>query len=241
MLIDTHCHIHDHEYPLDPDKVLAEASQNDVRQVIVIGTCPSDAHRAQAFAATHPNVFWSYGYHPDEATENFEFFSDDNLVSIGEIGLDYHYKPYDRVAQIQRFEMMLDLAVKQDLPINFHIREAFSDFWPILNNFPIKNAVLHSFSDDATNLRKALDAGFYIGVNGLATFANLPLAPLESIILETDAPFLAPKPFRGQPNQPAYILQIATWLAQRLGVSLDTVATQTSANAQKLFRLPPPV
>ena len=138
MLVDTHCHLHDHEYPLDRTQVLTNATQHDVRQIIVIGTCPSDAKDAQRFANAHANVFWSYGYHPGEPEEEFEFFQDDKLVSIGEIGLDYHYQPYDRSAQIRRFEMMLDLAQRYALPVNLHIREAFADFWPIFDNFHIQ-------------------------------------------------------------------------------------------------------
>ena len=238
MLVDTHCHLHDHEYPLDRTQVLTNATQHDVRQIIVIGTCPSDAKDAQRFANAHANVFWSYGYHPGEPEEEFEFFQDDKLVSIGEIGLDYHYQPYDRSAQIRRFEMMLDLAQRYALPVNLHIREAFADFWPIFDNFHIQKAVLHSFSDSPENLRRALDRGLFIGLNGLATFAEIPLAPLDRILLETDAPFLAPVPFRGRPNEPAYIFNIAEWLSRRLQIPLETVAEQTTLNAQNFFSLP---
>ena len=238
MLVDTHCHLHDHEYPLDRTQVLTNATQHDVRQIIVIGTCPSDAKDAQRFANAHTNVFWSYGYHPGEPEEEFEFFQDDKLVSIGEIGLDYHYQPYDRSAQIRRFEMMLDLAQRYALPVNLHIREAFADFWPIFDNFHIQKAVLHSFSDSPENLHRALDRGLFIGLNGLATFAEIPLAPLDRILLETDAPFLAPVPFRGRPNEPAYILNIAEWLSRRLQIPLETVAEQTTLNAQNFFSLP---
>lgn len=240
MLIDTHCHIHDLDYPLGPNQTLLRAKQQDVLQVIVIGTCPSNAKLAQSFASQHPDVFWSYGYHPSEIAETIDFSSDQKLVSIGEIGLDYHYQPYDRSAQIRRLEMMLEIATQYKLPVNFHVREAFEDFWPILDNFHLASAVLHSFSDSPSNLNQALDRGLYIGVNGLATFADIPLAPLDRIVLETDAPFLTPRPFRGQPNEPAFVRPIAEYLAARFNLPFETIATQTTHNAQQLFRLPPP-
>lgn len=162
-------------------------------------------------------------------------------VAIGEIGLDYHYKPYNRPAQIALFERMLDLAARHHLPVIFHIREAFPDFFAIINNFPKIQGVVHSFSDSAKNLELSLEHGFYIGVNGLATFANLPTPPLERILLETDAPFLTPVPFRGKINTPGYVKNIAEWLSTKLGVSVATIATVTTQNARKCFNLRSPV
>jgi len=159
------------------------------------------------------------------------------LVAIGEIGLDYHYQPYDRGQQIKLFEQMLQLVEKHDLPVIFHVRKAFDDFWPIVDNAKIKHAVLHSFSDNQSNLNQAIKRGLYIGVNGLVTFTNVPLPPLESMILETDAPYLTPKPFRGKINEPSYVKNIAEWVADKLNVPFSTVATQTTANATKLFNL----
>jgi TatD DNase family protein len=158
-------------------------------------------------------------------------------IAIGEIGLDYHYKPYNRAAQIKLFEQMLNLAQQHNLPIIFHVREAFDDFWPIVDNFKVKNAVLHSFSDHAANLKAAIKRDFYIGVNGLVTFTTIPLPPLEHIILETDAPYLTPKPFRGKINEPSYVKCVAEWVAGKLKVPLHRVAAQTTHNTTKLFNL----
>jgi TatD DNase family protein len=159
------------------------------------------------------------------------------LVAIGEIGLDYHYQPFDRDAQIKLFERMLDLAQKQNLPIIFHVREAFDDFWPIVDNAGVKNAVLHSFSDNEANLQAAIKRNFYIGVNGIVTFANIPLPPLEYMLLETDAPYLTPRPFRGKINEPSYVKHIAEWVADKLKVSPVVVADQTTTSATQLFNL----
>jgi TatD DNase family protein len=238
MLVDTHCHIHDANYPLPADEVLARAKVAGVERVIVIGTCPSDARVARDFAAKREGVFWAYGYHPSEVEEPLEFFRDEKLVSIGEIGLDYHYKPFDRAAQIKRLEMMLELAEREGLAVNFHVREAFEDFWPIVDNFKLTGgAVLHSFSDNEANMNEAIRRGMFIGVNGLVTFAPVPLPPLRWMVLETDAPFLTPSPFRGKINEPSYIKNIAEWVAVKLQVHLSEVETTTTANAEKLFIL----
>ena len=238
MLIDTHCHIHDKEmFPLDADEVLVRAKQAGVNRVIVIGTCPSDARHAQEFAAKRDGVFWAYGYHPEEKEEPLEFFRDEKLVSIGEIGLDYHYGRETRDAQIKRFEIMLDLAQRENLPVNFHVREAFEDFWPIVDSFKLKSAVLHSFSDGQENLNQGIKRGMFIGVNGLATFAKIPLPPLESMIFETDAPFLTPVPFRGKINEPGYVKNIAEWVAVAQKRDFDEVCKITTQNAERLFNL----
>ena len=159
-------------------------------------------------------------------------------VAIGEVGLDYHYTGYDRAAQIRLFEQMLQLAVDNDLPVSFHVREAFDDFFPVVGNFPAVRGVVHSFTDSKKILKRILtETDFYVGVNGLATYSTLPTPPLERILLETDAPFLTPVPFRGIINEPAYVRQIADWLATKLGQEYQTIDMETTKNATKLFKL----
>ncbi|MBR6505760.1 TatD family hydrolase [Candidatus Saccharibacteria bacterium] len=157
-------------------------------------------------------------------------------IAIGEVGLDYHHDGYDREAQIKLFEQMLQLAVDNDLPVSFHVREAFEDFFGVVANFPKVRGVVHSFSDSKKKLKRILETtDFYIGVNGLATYSTLPLPPLERILLETDAPFLTPTPFRGIINEPAYVPCIADWLSKKMDVSLETIEKETTRNAEKLF------
>ena len=158
-------------------------------------------------------------------------------IAIGEVGLDYHYEGYDREAQIKLFEQMLQLATDNDLPVSFHVREAFEDFFPIVANFPKIRGVVHSFSDNKKNLKRILtETDFYIGVNGLATYSTLPTPPLEKILLETDAPFLTPVPFRGIINESGYIYEIAEWLSKKLAVDFEEIERRTTKNAEKLFR-----
>lgn len=269
-LVDSHCHLHDQEWftPEQAEEFLVKAAENNVRQVIVIGTDPQDSQQAAKFAAAHPNVFWTYGIHPEYAGKLADFNDIPQLfqrllsensssaflaftsepssnskirpVAIGEIGLDYHYEGNDRNLQIQLFQQMLQLAQDQHLPVSLHIREAFADAWPILDNFPQLTGVVHSFTGSKRELREALARDFYIGVNGLATYTTPPLPPLEKIVLETDAPFLTPVPFRGTINTPGYIRNIAEYLSEKMGVAEVNLVEQTTKNARQLFHLGDP-
>ena len=234
-----------------PEQLATRAAIAGVYRLICIGTDPADSLVAANFATTSATgTFWAYGIHPDEATHAARDYIADiqtlpaaartRLVAIGEVGLDYHESsdPATRAAQIHLFESMLDLATSLNLPLIFHIRAAFDDFFAVLTNFSVPiRGVVHSFSDSPTNLARCLDHDFYIGVNGLATFADIPLPPFERILLETDAPFLAPTPHRGAVNEPAFIPDIATNLAPRLQTSLANLVTTTDQNATQLFGL----
>jgi TatD DNase family protein len=166
------------------------------------------------------------------------------LVAIGEIGLDYFYTHSPREMQIKALEEQLDIAVSHNLPVIFHVRDAFDDFWPIFDNFHDLRGVLHSFTDTEKNLEEGLKRGLFIGVNGISTFTKDQLQqqmfaqiPLERMLLETDAPFLTPVPFRGTINEPAYIRRIAEYHAEGRGLSLGEVATATTANTTALFAI----
>lgn len=251
-LIDSHCHLHDTQFfqPAAAAAALEKAAQRNVQQIVCIGTDVEDSLAAQNFATSHQGAFWSFGVHPSEwqkwqavpadtRSQLIETaFKNHSPIAIGEVGLDYHYGSADRAEQIQLFEQMLDLASQYHLPVIFHIREAFDDFFAVIANFPNLTGVVHSFTDNKKNLRRSLERGFYIGVNGLATYSTLPTPPLERTLLETDAPFLTPEPFRGTINEPAYIREIAAFLATKLGVSEQIIAEQTTQNVQNLFRLP---
>ena len=159
-------------------------------------------------------------------------------IILREVGLDYHYAGYDRDAQIKLFEQMLQLAKDNNLPLSFHVREAFDDFFAVVKNFPEAKGVVHSFSDNKKNLKRILnETSFYVGVNGMATYSTLPTPPLERILLETDAPFLTPKPFRGIINEPGYIPEIAKWLSEKLALDYKIIEEETTKNVRKLFRI----
>lgn len=217
--------------------MLERAHEKNVLKIICIGTNPEDSLNACEFANEHENVFWTYGVHPSEENDRDLFKKDQKLVAIGEVGLDYHYEGYDREKQIKLFEEMLQLATDNDLPVSFHVREAFDDFFPIIANFPKITGVVHSFSDNKKNLKRILtETNFFIGVNGMATYSTLPTPPLERILLETDAPFLTPKPFRGIINESGYVFEVAKWLSEKLAVDFEVIERETTKNAEELFK-----
>ena len=230
-----------------PDKIINRAHEAGVDKMICIGTSHENSLRARDFAIAHAKegVYWSYGIHPDEAShyqvgENCIDSFTIAPVAIGEVGLDYSRSEANRKNQIKLFERMLQLAKDNNLPVIFHIREAFDDFFAITDNFPDIRGVVHSFSDNSKNLKKSLEKDFYIGVNGLATFApELPIReiPLGRILLETDAPFLTPTPFRGTVNEPAHVKEICAYLSNITGESEASIAEITTKNAKQLFQI----
>ncbi len=222
--------------------MLGRAKEAGVEKIVCIGTSHDDSLAAAEFAAAHDNVYWTYGIHPEgaEKARSEKRHSDRTPapIAIGEVGLDYHYEGYNREAQIRLFEEMLQLATDNDLPVSFHVREAYADFFPVVENFPKVRGVVHSFTDNKKVLKRILnETEYFIGVNGLATYSTLPTPPLERIFLETDAPFLTPEPFRGIINEPAYVREVARWLASKLGLEYKIIEKETTNNARKLFRI----
>lgn len=260
QLIDTHCHIQDAQYPLDIGDTLARAHHAGVGQMICVGTNIQDSKQALYFTTQHEHVYASVGVHPHDTKEGWQDLeklialsqssqkdeqnNDMKLVAIGEIGLDYFYTHSSREVQIQALEAQIALALQYNLPIIFHVREAFEDFWPIFDNFHGIRGELHSFTDTTENMEQALKRGLFIGVNGISTFTKDPLQqqmfariPLKSMLLETDAPFLTPTPLRGKINEPAFVRHVAEFHSQVRSVSLDEIAIKTTANARALFAL----
>lgn len=259
MLIDTHCHIHEEDYPLDTEEVIERAHQADVMQMICVGVSEASSQRAIEFASNHKGIFAAAGVHPHEAlngigqlAEIVRFASvkesSQKLVAIGEIGLDYHYNFTPHDVQIEILQQQIELALKNNLPIIFHVREAFDDFWPVFDNFksvgqPICG-VIHSFTDGKNNAEEALQRGLYIGVNGFSTFTKdeaqkvmFATLPLDRMLLETDAPFLTPVPLRGKVNEPAFVRNIAEYHSAVRQISIDEIADITTTNARTLFKL----
>ena len=249
MLVDTHCHIHDANYPLDIGDVLARAHHKGINQMICVGTSEQSSRDALAFTKQHEHIYAAIGVHPHDTKDGYAAIGElleagETPVAIGEVGLDYFYNHSSRDVQITALEAQLDLAVRYNLPVIFHVREAFDDFWPILDNFSGLRGVLHSFTDIQQNADKAFARGLYIGINGISTFtkdeaqrAMFAGLPLDRIVFETDAPFLTPAPFRGTVNEPAFVRTIAEHHAAIRGVTLDDIAAATTTNARALFAL----
>lgn len=247
-LIDTHCHIHSVDYKLDSNEVYQRALGDGVEKIICVGTDVADSKLATEFASKNEGVFASVGVHPHEAKHGIEglkeLASKSKVVAIGEIGLDYFYEHSDRQTQIDIFEQQLQIADDNNLPVIFHVREAFDDFWPIVEKFPNIKGVLHSFTDSQENAEKAIEKGLLIGINGIATFTKdtaqqqvYASVPIDKIILETDSPYLTPVPYRGKLNEPVFVREVARYLSTVRSTSVDELALQTTRNATNLFHI----
>lgn len=249
MLIDTHCHIHESDFPLSVDEVMERAHKAGITKIICVGTDEDSSRRAIELAEFRDDVYAIIGVHPHNAKDGYEFIAkmastSDKIIGIGEIGLDYFYTHSSKKDQAEALKFQIEVALKHNLPIAFHVRDAFDDFWPIFDKFEGIKGELHSFTDSRANLDKGLERGLMIGVNGISTFtrdeeqkATFDAVPLDSLLLETDAPFLTPYPFRGTVNEPAHVRLVAEYWANRRDLSVDELARATTKNAQKLFKI----
>jgi TatD DNase family protein len=249
MLVDTHCHLHDNDFYSieEQDKMYNRALACGVEKIICVGTDVKSSMQAINFSLKHEGAFAAVGIYPtDNSDVNLikELISEERVVAIGEIGLDYHEDNIDKSAQRTLLEAQLQIASDNNMPVSFHVRNAFNDFWPILNNFKNIRGVLHSFTDSSENMERALSLKMFIGVNGISTFTKnesqidlFKSIPEDSLLLETDAPFLTPTPYRGKINEPAFVRYIATHLAEQRNTSLNELASATTKNAHELFGL----
>lgn len=248
MLVDTHCHIHE-PYELPIQEVLERAREDGVTEMICVGTSEESSEQAIKFSEQYEGIYAAIGVHPHDTKDGYARVAQlagtsNKLVAVGEIGLDYFYTHSPREMQIEALKAQLDVAVKHNLPVIFHVREAFDDFWPIFDSYEGIRGVLHSYTDSKANLDIALEKGLYIGVNGISTFTKdeaqkqmFDAIPLDRLLFETDAPFLTPTPYRGKINQPAYVSVIAQYHAERRGLSLKEIAEASTRNARALFSL----
>lgn len=260
-LVDSHCHLHDSEFYDDEmrEDVYRQTIAAGVTTMICIGTDLRSSREAVEFAGSHDGVYATVGVHPHEASRGIDGIEQllreghKKIVGIGEIGLDYFYEHSSREQQREALRAQLELARQYGLSVSFHVRDAvdkdgrlrgevFKDFWPLLDEFPGVRGVLHSFTDSQANADEAIKRGLFIGINGICTFTRDEAQqqlyrglPLSKILLETDAPFLTPKPFRGKMNIPAYVGRVAEFQAELRHVPLDLVIRETTANAKKLF------
>jgi TatD DNase family protein len=264
--VDTHCHIQSAGLQvgerstrelwakaphLSPADLIANAASQNVTRMICVGCDLADSQLAIDFVQDKSQCWASIGIHPHEAALHGDklvafaaLATQPKVVAIGECGLDYFYEHSPRDQQIEILKFQLELASKTNLPVIFHVREAFDDFWPIYDSFPIGSirGVLHSFTDSVANMQAGLERGLHIGVNGIVTFAKhseqidmYKSVPLDRLLLETDAPFLTPVPFRGKINEPKQIKTVAEFLSELRGEPLQHVAAVTTANARALF------
>jgi TatD DNase family protein len=253
MLVDSHCHLDFPDFAPELDSVVARADAAGVRHMVTISTRVKRHDQVLAIAERYPNVTSSVGTHPHHAHEELDITADDliartkhpKVVAIGEAGLDYHYDNSPRDAQAHGFRTHIAAARATQLPLVIHAREADDDTARILEDemgkgpFP---AVLHCYTGGPDLARRALALGCHIGFTGIVTFKNsaalreiAKAVPADRFLVETDAPYLAPLPYRGKRNEPAYVVKVAEVLADVRGASFDEICRQTSENFFKLF------
>jgi TatD DNase family protein len=253
VIVDSHCHLDFPELATDRAGVIARAKANGVERMVTISTRVKRFDEITAIADENPEVWCSVGTHPHNAHEEPEITAADlvrlaehpRCIAIGEAGLDYHY-PGDYPAQAIGFRRHIAAARETGLPLVIHAREADEDIANILEEetgqgraFPF---VLHCFSSGIELARRGLALGGYLSFSGILTFKNAPIiqeaarmAPADRILVETDAPYLAPIPFRGKSNEPSYVMHTAQKLADLRGVSLSEISDTTTGNFFRLF------
>ena len=249
-LVDTHCHLDFDWYAGDLDDVLARATEVGVGRIVVPGIDLQSSQAAVELANEYPMVLAAVGVHPNSSSDWRAGWLDevrrlarhDKVVAIGEIGLDYYRDHSPRDIQQAAFEAQLSLAAELKLPVIVHNREADEDVLQRLSVSERPSGVLHSFSGPWSTAAAALEIGFYLGFTGPITFKKADelrdvagRVPAERLLVETDGPFLAPQPYRGKRNEPAYVSYVARRLAEVRGVSEAEIARQSSANAVRLF------
>lgn len=253
MFIDSHCHLDKLDYDelhQDVADVITKAQAANVAEMLSVGVTMSAFSDMIEMIEPFDKVYASCGVHPLDVESEFtldEFHTyakHPKVVAIGETGLDYHYKPETAELQKLRFQQQVDIAVEMNKPLIIHTRDARKDTLAILRNGHAERCggVIHCFTEDLEFAEQAMDLGFYISVSGIVTFRQatalkevVKQLPLERLLIETDSPYLAPVPHRGKQNQPAYVVEVASYIAQLKGISLGEVAEATTANFRKLF------
>ena len=247
-MIDTHCHIFS-EYYDDIDEVIQSIKNSGIEKIIVNGTDMKSNLEVLELVKKYDIVYGAIGFQPTELG-NFKdddikwleaHINDDKIVAIGEIGLDYHYDNTDKVLQQKVFKKQLELASFYNKPIIVHSRDSIKDTYDIINNYNLRGSI-HCFSGSVEMAREFIKIGFYLGVGGVATYKNaknlinvISNISLEYILLETDAPYLTPEPFRGMDNSPEFIPLIAKKIAEIKEINVEKVGEITTDNAKRLF------
>lgn len=250
-MIDTHSHIDMEEYKENFDTFLDDIKANEVEKVIIPGVEPSTFSRIIEYCEKYDMLYGAVGIHPEELAKCDanslelvkEFIKYKKIIAIGEIGLDYHYCEDTKEEQKILLRKQLEIAETTGMPVLIHDREAHEDTLEILNDYNLKTVVMHCFSGTPEFAEKCLqNDNFYIAVGGVVTFKNakdlketVKIVPQDRLLLETDAPYLAPVPFRGKLNTPAYLKYIAQTVADIKQTDVNVIKESTTANAKRIF------
>ncbi len=251
MFIDTHCHLNDPKAFPDPGLAIARAKEAGVERMVVVGVNPEDWSRAVSLADRFEEVWAIVGWHPNYTIDYRSSLLADlqhllahpRVLALGEIGLDYHWDYSPRPLQFEALHEQLDLAAELQKPVVFHAREAYSDLLDVLEKRPPHSYLFHCFAGDARDVERAVGLDAYFGVDGPITYkksdelrAVFATLPKDRIVIETDSPYMSPVPYRGKPNEPAYVKLVNQALSETLGISFDECAALTTDNAKRFFR-----
>jgi TatD DNase family protein len=254
QLVDTHCHLFFEQLQDDLGGVVRNAQEAGITKLVCVGTNLADSRQSVQIAGAYDNIWAAVGVHPHEAEEFLndpsrkakmaELLKQPKVVAVGEIGLDFYKNYAPKEAQEKALRKQIEIGLPSGLPFIFHVRDGWSDFWRVFDEYKGLHGVIHSFSSGVKQLDSALERGLYIGLNGIMTFtkdhAQLDAAkrvPLDKLVLETDAPFLTPVPFRGEVCEPKYTAATAGFLADLRGESIEQLSKSTTDNAVRLFGL----
>lgn len=255
FLVDSHCHLDCLDYQQqhrNVDDVLAKAAERDVKFILAVATTLPGYLSMTSFIGQRDNVAFSCGIHPlslddgGDLSTLRQLASESQVVALGETGLDYHYQPETKAQQQRFFREHIRIGCELNKPVIVHTRDAREDTLAILRDERAERCrgILHCFTEDRDTARQLLEMGFYISFSGILTFRNAEAlrevaryVPLDRILVETDSPYLAPIPYRGKENQPAYTREVADFLAVLKGISSETLAEATTHNFAQLLNI----
>lgn len=249
-MIDTHSHINFENYRENFEDFLKSIQENEIEKVIIPGVEPSSFNEIISLCNKYKMIYGALGVHPSEfKTYNqeveetiYKHIKESKIVAIGEIGLDYHYGFDSKEEQKNILRKQLEIAETTKLPVIIHDREAHEDVFEILQEYKLSNVIFHCFSGNSAFAERCIEKGYYIGIGGVVTFKNAKelkestkIIPLDRILLETDAPYLSPAPYRGKINTPAYLKYIAQEIANIKEINIEEVKEKTTINAKRIF------
>lgn len=254
MLFDTHTHLNAVQFDEDVPETVQKAAEHDVTRMAVVGFDTETIDKSLALSQEYDHIYSIVGWHPTESHSYNDAVEEKlyhqlqlpKIVAMGEMGLDYHWPDSTKEEQFEAFRRQIRIAKELKLPVSIHNREATEDVYKILKEEHIEDigGIMHSFGESVDWMERFLDLGMHISLSGVVTFKNAPevrevakAVPFDKLLIETDAPYLAPVPFRGKRNEPAYVKYVAEEVAKQRGISYEEVGKQTMTNANRLFGL----
>ena len=250
MLIDTHCHLNDEVFKNNIEEVITRAKIRGITKIIVIGYNKVSSYEAVRIANMYDDIYASIGIHPSDVQKEgndlswiYELAKNKKVVAIGEIGLDYYWDKSYNDLQIEWFKKQIEIAKDLDLPIIVHCRDAIQDCFNIVKEYGSGKGVIHCYSGSFEMAKEYIKIGYYLGIGGVVTFKNSHLGEtikkigISHLVSETDAPYMAPVPYRGKTNEPAYIYEIVQKISEVVGLNFEEVEKKLEENTYNLFKI----